>query len=160
MAGDGCCPALCASAADADCPPAGVLELAAPSLSVTEGGTVQVVVRRVGGSRGSAPFTLLATGGTASVGAHYAFAGGSSAFADGDAADRAYALSTVDDAVRGDRTVVLGLSAGTGTTLGTVRSTTVTIEDDDVCLLPDVPDAAADPGALEVYVTQPVITAA
>jgi len=137
--------------------PAGVVSLVSNTLSVAEGDSVAIVVRRTGGTAGAAAFTIGVTGGTATAGTHFAFSGGTFTFANGDAADKTFTLSTVEDLVALDRSVAISISASGGSVLGAITTTTVTIQDNDACTLPDLPNPAAAPGAQALYFTQPPV---
>lgn len=128
-------------------PPAeqqGALRFASPAYSVTEGGSVTLVVERVNGSAGAAGVTYLAVPGTAVAGTDFQSASGTLSWAAGDASPRTFAVSTVDDTVvEGAETFQVMLTGVTGATLASPSSATVSIQDNDVASGPCGPAGSA-----------------
>jgi len=90
------------------------------------------------------------TGGTATSGSDYTALSGS-VFIPAGSASAPIVVTPIDDAVfEGNETVVVTLTSGTGYTLGTPRTATVTIADNDK---PTVTIGAPDPTATEEGVT-------
>lgn len=123
--------------ANDDVPAIGTISFSAGSTSAQEGNTgtiaVPLTVRRTAGSAGAVSVAYgVAAGGTASAGADFQPAGGTLAWADGDATDRSILVTVMADTVHeGDETirVALGTPSG-GAVLGTGVAT-ITIVDDD-----------------------------
>jgi hypothetical protein len=119
--------------ADDDPAPTGTLDFSAATYTVNEAdGTFVVGVTRSGGSAGSASVTITATAGTATS-ADYQLPTTTLTWAAGESGERTVSGSLTNDAsVEQDETIVIELSNAVGANLGSVRSTTVTIRDNDV----------------------------
>lgn len=114
---------------------AGTLQFAEASYSVAEGGGAIVVsVTRSGGNDGAVTVDVAVAGGTASGGIDYTFAGGTLAWADGDATPKSFSIPVVDDSlIEPSETIQLALGNATnGALIGALSTTEVTITDDDV----------------------------
>jgi uncharacterized repeat protein (TIGR01451 family) len=119
----------------------GVIQFGSASYQQTEGGGLAVInVTRTGGSDGAASVTFTATAGTASGGASCGAPGtdfipgsGTLSWADGDAADKTFAVTICEDSSNEpDETVNLALSNLTGqATFGARTTSTLTINDND-----------------------------
>lgn len=109
---------------------AGVVQLSAPSYSVSEGAaSAAIVVARIGGTEGSLSVTLNTSNGTATAGQDYASTSTTLTFAAGDAANKTVNIPiTSDGAPEPDETLTVTL---TSSALGTPSTATVTIQDDD-----------------------------
>jgi hypothetical protein len=119
---------------DAPASAAGVLQLSAPTYSVTEdGANATITVMRTGGSDGAVSARLATANGTATAGSDYTTTDTIVNFAAGDAASKTVTVPiTQDTSDEPDETVTLTLSTPTGgATLGTA-SATMTIVDDDL----------------------------
>ncbi len=143
-----------------DSPPAGGLRFAVASTSVAEaGGTALIAVSRTGGSAGAVGVTYATSNGSALAGSDYTATTGTLAWADGDAADKAFTVPVASDAAaEGDETVNLALSLPTGgAALGSPSTAVLTIADDDTPAAGALPFAAAatsvDEGAGSVTIT-------
>lgn len=119
---------------DDDAPPSpGTVQFSAATASVAEAaGSVTIAVQRVGGSEGRATVDYSTGGGTATPGADYTTAMGTLTWETGEAGERTFSVSIVNDSVaEGDETILLSLANVTGAALGTPSSATLTIVDDD-----------------------------
>lgn len=122
-------------------PAPGTLQFAAAGYSIAEnGGSVDVVVTRAGGTSGAASVQLTTADGSAHAGSDYGALAATVSFADGDDAAKHVTIAiTDDDSVEGDEQFTIALSAPSGATLGAPATTTVTITDDDTASPPPVP---------------------
>lgn len=119
---------------DNDNPPAGTLQLSASSYSVAENITsVTITATRAGGSFGAVGVNYATSNGTATSGSDYTAASGTLSWANGDAANKSFAVTILNDAVsESTESFTSTVSTPTGgATLGTPSSATVTITDDD-----------------------------
>jgi hypothetical protein len=129
----------------APAPQPGSVQFTTSAYNVSEGGgTAIITASRTGGSAGpvSVGYTT-DTGGTATEGGDYIFTGGILSWADGDATDKTFTVSVINDSdVEGDEIINLFLSNPSGgATLGTPNPSTLTIIDDEQT---SPPLAAAD----------------
>jgi hypothetical protein len=112
----------------------GVLSFSAPTYTVTENGLqATLTVVRTGGSDGAVSVRLTTANGTATAGNDYTSVNTTISFADGDTTAKTITVPILDDPlVEGNETVKLTLSNITGgATLGTQRTATLTIIDND-----------------------------
>ena len=125
-------------------PPAGSLQLSAPTYNVAENGlTASIIVTRDGGSFGAVSVDYTTSDGSATAGSDYTAVSGTLAFADG-VLSQIISIDILDDLVsEGDEflLVALGNPAG-GTGIGANMTATLTITDDD-----SVTQGLADTGA-------------
>lgn len=113
---------------------AGSLAFTATTVSVGEGaGSLVLSVRRSGGSVGAVGVNYASTNGSASAGSDYTGVSGSLSWANGDVANKTISIPILNDlAVESAETFALTLSVPTGgATLGSARTQTVTITDND-----------------------------
>lgn len=104
-----------------------------------DGGTVQVAVKRSGGSVGTVSARWATTAGSAGA-SDFVAASGVLTWASGDSADKTITLTLLDDGeLEGNETFKLTLSEVVGATLGTPAETTVEILDDEIDQGPCVP---------------------
>lgn len=125
-----------ASATITDNDNAGVIAFATSTLgTVSEGaGSIQVTVRRSGGSSGAATATCsMGNGGTATSPADFTLDPATVSWASGESGDRTYTVTIVDDStVEPAETIVLQLGALTGqATLGSPSTATLTVTNND-----------------------------
>jgi hypothetical protein len=123
------------SITDNDVAPAGTLQWAAGSASVSEsGGSVVLQVTRANGSAGAVSVQYATVAGSAVSPGDYAAMSGTLNWAAGDVAAKTVTIPIVDDAVvESAETFTVTLSAPTnGATLGAPSTVTVTITDNDV----------------------------
>jgi len=117
---------------------AGTVQLGVTAISVPEGGgSVSLVVSRLGGSNGAASVNY-ATGttgtgaGHATPGADFTTTTGTLNWANGDSTARTITIPIAADALaEGNETFTLALSGASGATLGSPSAATVTIVDPD-----------------------------
>ena len=115
-------------------PPPGTIALGSSSYSVNEnGGTVTITATRTGGSAGAVGISYGISNGSALVGSDYTEASGTLSWANGDTANKTFAVSIINDALNEpNETFTVKLSSPTGgATLGSPNSATVTITNDD-----------------------------
>lgn len=114
-------------------PPAGTLQLAASSHSVTEAsGSVAITVTRSGGSFGALSVSYGTSDGSAVSGSDYTSTGGTLNWANGDASSKSFSVPIVDDAtVESTENFTVSLASIVGA-LGSPTSATVTIGDNDI----------------------------
>ena len=113
---------------------AGSLQFSQANLLANEpDGTFSVFVSRVGGSSGAVSVSFNASGGTASAGTDYTLSSSTINWADGDAANKSFTVTLVNDTVvESQETVVFSLSSPTnGAVLGLPATVTLQINDDD-----------------------------
>lgn len=112
---------------------AGTLNLSASSYAVAEnGGSVTVTVQRSGGSAGAASVSYATANGTAIAGSDYTAKTGTLSWADGDSSAKTFSIPILDDTVaESTETLSVTLSSASGATLGTVRTATISITDND-----------------------------
>lgn len=110
----------------------GTLQFSASSYNVAEGGSIDIMVTRTGGTGGAVSVNYSISNGSATSGSDYTATNGTVSFANGDSASKVFTIRTVDDTqVEGNETVILTLSgASGGATLG-LGSATLTISDND-----------------------------
>ncbi|HBC89715.1 MAG TPA: hypothetical protein DCZ94_22480 [Lentisphaeria bacterium] len=114
---------------------AGALQFSAASYSVNENGTgAMITVTRYGGGIGPCGVSYAASNGTAQTGTDYTAASGTLSWADGDAANKTFTVSIIDNSVYGgNKTVNLALSNATGgAAVGSPSSAVLTIVDNEV----------------------------
>ena len=118
---------------DNDNPPAGTMQLAASSYSLAEnGGSVTITATRTGGSFGALSANYATNNGSAVSGSDYTATSGTLSWANGDAANKTFSVSIVNDtAIESTETFSVGLTAVTGT-LGSPGTATVTVTDEDM----------------------------
>lgn len=111
----------------------GNLQFSASDYGVNENvGNVTITVTRTGGSSGAASVNYATSNGTASQPGDYTTASGTLNWADGDATDKTFTVTIIDDAtVESTETLNLTLSGATGASLGTPAAATITITDND-----------------------------
>lgn len=120
-----------------DAPQRGTLAMASGAATVNEtAGTVTISVTRSGGTDGAVGVSYATTAGTASA-ADFLAASGTLTWADGDSGTKSFDVGVTNDAVvENDEVFAVTLSNPTGgAALGTA-STTVTITDDDILVVP------------------------
>ena len=95
---------------------ASILEFAQSSYHVSEaGGTAIVTVHRLFGDRGPVTVNYATTNGSATAGSDYIAAAGTLTWNDGDASDKSFPISIVDDSLcEGNETIHLALSSPSG----------------------------------------------
>jgi YVTN family beta-propeller protein len=112
----------------------GTLQFTASAFRVTEAAeTAMVTIARVGGSDGVVAVIVKSSDGTAIAGQDYTAVNGTVTFAAGDSGDKSVVVPILDDATpEPDEALTLALSAPTGgAALGSISTTTLTIEDED-----------------------------
>ena len=120
--------------ADNDVPSAGAFQFSSATYSIIEdGGMATITVTRTGGTAGPVTVDYATSNGSATAGADYTAASGTLAWGDGDASDKTFAVTILDDAfVETNETINLALSNPTGgAVLGTQDTAVLTITDDD-----------------------------
>jgi hypothetical protein len=112
---------------------AGTLEMRFNTVSVTEGGTAQVAVARLGGSAGAVSVHYTTVDGTALDGADYTLTTGTLNWANGDAADKFISIPTTQNVLPdGQRLLTVTLDTpGGGAELSLRTTATVAIHDDE-----------------------------
>lgn len=113
---------------------AGSIAFTSGSQSVLEtAGSATINVARGAGSIGAVSVDYTITGGTAAAGSDYGSISGTLSWADGASGNRTISLPVLDDLLaEANETVVLTLSNATGgAVLGTTKTSTVTIADND-----------------------------
>jgi hypothetical protein len=111
----------------------GTLQFASSTYSVNEnGGSVQIYVSRTGGSFGAASVNFATANGTAKTGSDYMVISGMVSWADGDTANKSFAVPIINDSIyEGNETFTASLSGASGASLGSPTTTTVTIINDE-----------------------------
>lgn len=111
----------------------GNLQLSASNYGVNENvGNVTITVTRTGGSSGAASVNYATSNGTAAQPGDYTSASGTLNWADGDAADKTFSVTIINDAaVESSETINLTLSGATGASLGSPATAAITITDND-----------------------------
>lgn len=112
----------------------GTIQFSAATASVSEdGATATVTVQRTGGSEGAVSVDYASSDGSATAGSDYSAASGTLNWADGDSADKTFAIAITDDSEdEADETIDLTLSGLTGmASLGQPSTATLTITDND-----------------------------
>ncbi|WP_293397211.1 S8 family serine peptidase, partial [Nevskia sp.] len=115
-------------------PGPGSLRFSASSYAVTENGVIATIsVQRSGGSAGAVSVNYATANGTAVAGSDYIATSGTLNWADGDATTKTFSVPMIDDALaESSETLALALSApGGGASLGSVKTATLTIADND-----------------------------
>ena len=125
----------------------GAMQFSAATRTVSEAaGQIELKVSRVGGASGAASVRYAVAGGTAKA-ASGDFAGATSGvltWTDGDGADKAIAMSIVDDTTTEPQEYFsVSLSSPTGAALGSPTTQTVYIDDNDVIVPGTVQFSAA-----------------
>ena len=111
----------------------GAIQFANATYSIPEnGGSVLIMLDRVGGSDGSVSAVYATASGTASAGSDYTTTTGTVTFAAGEVS-KSFSIPIVDDAIfEGNETFTVALSSPTGgATIGSPGTTTVTILDNE-----------------------------
>lgn len=117
---------------DNDTVSAGTLELIQPSFTGTEGTTVQVKIRRVGGDKGSVTVDLSTSDDTATEGSDYAGTTETVQFMENETSKTVGISLLEDDLVEGSETITLTLTnASGGATLGAQRTAVLVVHDND-----------------------------
>ncbi|SNY54693.1 choice-of-anchor B domain-containing protein [Arsukibacterium tuosuense] len=116
-----------------DPPRAGLVSLVESAVSVVEADTsVNVTVRRLGGSDGAIRAGYQLQSGTAAVGEDIVAASGELSWQDGDSSERLIVLQIIDDELlEEDETAILRLSGIAGSELGEITELTLAILDND-----------------------------
>lgn len=114
--------------------PAGTLQFKSATYTVAEdGGSVRIYVSRTDGSSGSASVNYATANGTATAGSDYTAASGTLHWSDGDANDKYFNVSIIDDNIaESNETFDVNLSDANGASLGSPSQTIVTINDNDL----------------------------
>jgi len=109
--------------------PTGNLQFSASDYGVNEDvGNVTISVTRTGGSSGAASVNYATSDGTAVQPGDYTSASGTLNWADGDAADKTFTVTIINDlAAEPSETLNLTLSSASGASLGSPSAATVTI---------------------------------
>ncbi|WP_428310343.1 Calx-beta domain-containing protein [Hydrocarboniphaga sp.] len=113
---------------------AGALAFSSATWSAAENaGTATITVKRTGGSAGAVTVAYASSNGSASAGSDYTAVSGTLSWANGDAANKTFTVPITDDApAESNETVNLTLSVpGGGATLGTTKTSSLTINDND-----------------------------
>jgi len=106
----------------------GTVALSASSYSIQQtAGTVQVTVKRTGGSSGAASVKYATSNGSAASGTDYTSASGTLSWADADSSSKTFSVTVSTTAFTGSKTFTVTLSNASGATLGSPASATVTI---------------------------------
>jgi hypothetical protein len=110
----------------------GTLRFTSPGYSGTEGGSVTLMVERVGGTAGVVGVSYAAIAGTATSGSDFQPAAGSLTWFDNDAAPRPITIVLPDDSeAEPAETFTVTLSQPTGASLAPPATATVSITDND-----------------------------
>ena len=114
-------------------PTTGTVQFKSSTYSVAEnGGSVRIYVSRTGGSSGPASVGYATANGTATAGTDYTSKSGTLNWSGGDAADKYFDVTILNDGVyEGDETFKANLSGASGATLGSPSTATVTITDNE-----------------------------
>lgn len=115
-------------------PQPGTVQFSSAAFSVSEGaGTATIAATRTGGSAGAVSVSYAAVNGTANAGADYTATSATLSWADGDTANKTFAVAILEDSlVEGNETVTLTLSNPSGgATLGAPVTATLTIADNE-----------------------------
>lgn len=132
-----------------DAAKSGALEFSSASYNVTEnGGSTLITVKRTGGSSGAVSAQYSTIAGSATDGSDYAANSGSLNWADGDATDKTFTVSVIDDPINeASETINLNLSNATGgASLGNQSSAVLTVADDDALPAFSISDASQAEG--------------
>lgn len=101
-------------------------------LSVNEGNNAVLTVSRTGSSVGAVTVAYATANGTALSGGDYLATSGTLSWADGDGTDKTITIPIVNDSViEPNETLTVTLSAPVGAALGSAKSATVTIQDNE-----------------------------
>ncbi|MCU7846047.1 MAG: thrombospondin type 3 repeat-containing protein [Candidatus Thiodiazotropha sp. (ex Monitilora ramsayi)] len=113
-------------------PPAGTLQFSGNSYTVAENGTsILITVSRTGGSFGTVSVDFATSDATATATEDYTANSGTLTFLDSEIS-KTFSVSILNDAdYEGDEIVLLSLSNPVGTTIGTIDSAELTIQEDD-----------------------------
>lgn len=109
----------------------GVIQLTHTSYSGNEGGTVTIMLERVGGSKGSATIDIDSSDDTALAGSDYDAVNQTVTFVDGQTTATITVNLSPDSEVEGSETFNIVLGNETGADLGSQKTAVVVIEDDD-----------------------------
>ncbi len=115
-------------------PGPGSLRFSTASYAVTENGvSATISVQRSGGSAGAVSVNYATANGTAIAGSDYIATSGTLNWADGDITTKTFSVPMIDDTLaESSETLALALSAPSGgASLGSVKTATLTIADDD-----------------------------
>lgn len=117
-------------------PVGGALRFSSGAYAVAENGaSITITVERTGTGIGAIGVSYATANGTAAAGSDYTTSSGALSWADGDFAVKTFNVPIIDDGVyEGSETVTLTLNTptGTGATLGTPASATLTINDNEI----------------------------
>jgi plastocyanin len=130
----------------------GSLSFSGANFSVGEaGGSATITVRRTGGSQGAVSVHYATAGGTASPGSDFTSTSGTLSWADGNAANKTFAIPILNDtADEPNETVQISLDSPTGgATLGSPSAAVLTINDNDGGTPPPPGTAPAAPSNLK-----------
>ena len=118
----------------------GTLALAVSTITVNEAdGVATVTVQRTGGDDGAVSVQYATADGTALAGNDYTAVSGILHFADGQTSAQITIPLINDAGTEEDKTLALSLSSpGAGSLLGDVTSTVLTLQSDDVAVIPDL----------------------
>jgi len=120
-------------ATPSESPPASVITFELDSVSVSEGNTVRVKLRREGSSEGSASVRYYTVEGSAKAGSDFAATSSEVMWSSGSSAVQQITVATIEDSVHEPAesfAIVLAAPTG-GATLGRMSTVFATIEDDD-----------------------------
>ena len=118
---------------DNDVAGSGTVQLNSSGYSVDEAaGTITITVTRTGGSSGTASVNYTTSNDTAMAGSDYTSISGTLNWADGDSADKTFAVTISNDSTaENNETFNIELSGATGASMGTPSSSVVTIPFND-----------------------------
>ncbi len=120
----------------------GTIQLTVSAVNVNESGvSVTITATRTGGADGAVSVSYTTNPGTATSPADYAAAAGTLNWANQDSANKSFQVTIVNDTLdEPDETFTVTLSTPTGgAALGAITTETVTIVDDDVAAIAEVP---------------------
>lgn len=130
---------------------AAAVQFSSATYSASEtGGSVVLLVERVGGSAGAVTVNYSSTSGTATSGADFTPTSGSLSWESGEAGTKVVVVPILDDAsAEGNETFTLSLNSSVGIALGSPVSATVTILDNECTWTGDT-DLDGIPDGVEV----------
>ena len=113
----------------------GTLQFSLANYNINENaGTAIIVATRTGGTSGAVSVNYATSNGTAKAGSDYTTSSGTLKWTNGDSANKTFTISIIDDnEVETDETVNLTLSNAIGAKLGSQKTATLTIKDNDKC---------------------------
>jgi uncharacterized delta-60 repeat protein len=140
-----------------DAPQRGTIAMTSTTATVNEAaGTVTISVSRSGGTDGAVGISYATTAGTASA-ADFTATSGTLSWADGESGTRNFTVAITNDVlVENDEAFAVTLSNPTGGAALGAASTTVTIQDDDILIVPGV--LGLTQSAVTVSETAPTVT--